>query len=155
MPLCLVLLWYYYYNKYFNTCIISGVDDFDFTRYPDKAYQLDWLRHYLQKLAEFRGENPDTVTDRDVEICYVKANKFALVIKTSIRIQNNIQDHILLEQRNLFIHLCFLCHVHWFYVWIYWLIRGVYKAISNSLKNHKIMNYIVLSIILNYLICNV
>ncbi|XP_060579167.1 ethanolamine kinase 1-like [Ruditapes philippinarum] len=59
-------------------CEYAGVDNLDFSRYPDKAYQIEWLRYYLQQLAKSRGENPEAVTDRDVEICYVKTNKFAL-----------------------------------------------------------------------------
>lgn len=59
-------------------CEYAGVDDLDFTRYPDKEYQFDWLRNHLQQYAVKRGESPDTVTDRDVEECYVKTNKFAL-----------------------------------------------------------------------------
>lgn len=58
---------------------ILGVDDLDFTRYPDKAYQVDWLRYYLEQYAIHRGKSPDTVTEKDVEECYVKTNKFALV----------------------------------------------------------------------------
>ncbi|XP_053383984.1 ethanolamine kinase 1-like [Mercenaria mercenaria] len=60
-------------------CEYAGVDDLDFARYPDKEYQMEWLRYYLQQCAKHRKENPDTVSERDVEICYVKANKFALV----------------------------------------------------------------------------
>ncbi|KAL4225642.1 Ethanolamine kinase [Mactra antiquata] len=56
----------------------AGVDDLDFTRYPDKTYQLDWLRYYLEEKAKFKGNDPASITDKDVEICYVKSNKFAL-----------------------------------------------------------------------------
>ena len=61
------------------TCII-GVDDVDFSRYPDKPYQLDWIRYYLECKAEQNGTPVSEITDWDVEDCYVKANKFALVI---------------------------------------------------------------------------
>ena len=57
----------------------AGIDDVDFTRYPDKAYQLDWIRHYLECRAEQNCRSATDVTDRDVEDFYVKANKFALV----------------------------------------------------------------------------
>ena len=56
-----------------------GVDDVDFSRYPDKTYQLDWIRYYLECQAEHNGGAVSDITDRDVEDCYVKANKFALV----------------------------------------------------------------------------
>ena len=51
----------------------------DFSRYPDKTYQLDWIRYYLERQAELNGRPSTSVTDRDVEECYVKTNKFALV----------------------------------------------------------------------------
>ncbi|XP_052270791.1 ethanolamine kinase 1-like isoform X2 [Dreissena polymorpha] len=55
----------------------KGVDDVDFSRYPDRAHQLRWLRNYLELKAVDAGQ-PDTVTDQDVERCYVITNKFAL-----------------------------------------------------------------------------
>lgn len=71
-----------YNNEHFELanhfCEYAGVDELDFSRYPDKEYQLDWLRYYLQQKAVHEGKQPDTVTDRDVEICYMKTNKFAL-----------------------------------------------------------------------------
>ena len=51
----------------------------DFTRYPDKPYQLTWLRYYLQCQAEQKGGSAYDVTDKDVEECYVKTSKFSLV----------------------------------------------------------------------------
>ena len=60
--------------------VISFVGtDVDFSRYPDKEYQLDWIRGYLECKAEQNGASAADVTDRDIEECYVKANKFALV----------------------------------------------------------------------------
>ncbi|XP_052270800.1 ethanolamine kinase 1-like isoform X3 [Dreissena polymorpha] len=58
-------------------CEYAGVDDVDFSRYPDRAHQLRWLRNYLELKAVDAGQ-PDTVTDQDVERCYVITNKFAL-----------------------------------------------------------------------------
>lgn len=57
----------------------SGADDAGFIKFPEKSYQLDWMRYYLQCKAEQNGGSADDVTDRDVEECYVKTNKFALV----------------------------------------------------------------------------
>jgi len=64
---------------HFFMCLITGVDDLDFTRYPDKAYQSVWLRYYLEQKAIDEGLSPNTVTDTDVEACYVKTNKCAIV----------------------------------------------------------------------------
>ena len=51
----------------------------DFTRYPDKSYQLNWLRYYLQCKAEQKGASANDVSDNDVEEYYVKTYKFSLV----------------------------------------------------------------------------
>ena len=55
------------------------MDEVDFTRYPDKNYQLEWIRYYLECKVELNGQTIADVADRDVEDFYVKANKFSLV----------------------------------------------------------------------------
>ena len=70
------------YSKYclVSLSILEGVsEDLDFTRYPDKAYQLEWIKNYLGFQAEQSGRTQADVTDRDIEEFYVKCNKFALV----------------------------------------------------------------------------
>lgn len=47
----------------------SGID---YTKYPSRDYQLDWLRAYLEEYKE------GNVTDDDVEELYRQVNKFAL-----------------------------------------------------------------------------
>ena len=59
----------------------TGIDDIDFTRYPKKAYQLDWIQYYLECKAEINGLSTADVTAMDVEDFYIKSNKFALVSK--------------------------------------------------------------------------
>ncbi|XP_054723170.1 ethanolamine kinase 1-like [Uloborus diversus] len=54
-------------------CEFAGVDNFDPQLYPDKEFQLVWLREYLEA---WRQSEP--ITDRDVERLYVQVNKFAL-----------------------------------------------------------------------------
>ena len=75
-----------YKNLKYLVKLFAGVDDVDFSRYPDKAYQSDWIRYYLECQAELNGGSPADVTDRNVEICYVKANKFALVSYLSVEL---------------------------------------------------------------------
>ena len=68
----------------FNLLIISvfppftGLDVVDYSLYPDKTFQLKWLRDYLVAWHDVTG-NKEAVTDKDVEALYVKTNKFALV----------------------------------------------------------------------------
>lgn len=50
----------------------------DYSFYPDRAFQLQWLRSYLEAYKEHKGQSSD-VTDREVEILYVQVNQFALV----------------------------------------------------------------------------
>lgn len=47
----------------------SGID---YTKYPSRDYQLEWIRAYLE---EFTGGH---VTDDDVELLFKQTNKFAL-----------------------------------------------------------------------------
>lgn len=51
----------------------------DFTLYPDRDYQLVWLRGFLEFAFEQDGRQASDVTEVDVERLYVQVNKFALV----------------------------------------------------------------------------
>ena len=57
----------------------TGMEEIDFTKYPDKTYQMEWLETFLRFSYEQIGRNPKEVTDVDVETLYVQVNKFALV----------------------------------------------------------------------------
>lgn len=50
----------------------------DYSHYPERAFQLQWLRSYLEAYKEHKGQGSE-VTDREVETLYVQVNKFALV----------------------------------------------------------------------------
>ena len=60
-----------------------GVDTVDYSLYPDKNYQLKWLRQFLQVKAQYEGQD-DTITDDAIETLYKQTNKFALVRVSSI-----------------------------------------------------------------------
>ena len=65
-----------------NSLCIIGIHNRDLTRYPDKSYQFEWIRYYLECKAGQGGGSSADVTEiykRDVLECYVKVNKFALV----------------------------------------------------------------------------
>ena len=68
---------------------ISGIgqDGIDILNYPDKQFQLRWIRDYLMCKATYNGAPTTEVTDDDVETYYVKANKFALVRLYSYQFQ--------------------------------------------------------------------
>lgn len=50
----------------------AGIDEIDYGRYPEREFQLRWLRVYLE---EFTG---GPCSDDDVERLYVQVNQFAL-----------------------------------------------------------------------------
>lgn len=55
----------------------AGVEEVDYSLYPDKEFQLKWLREYLKAWHEFNNIS-DPVTDQEIEKLYVIANKFSL-----------------------------------------------------------------------------
>ena len=63
----------------YDNGLIAGIDEIDVRRYPDKAYQVEWIRYYLECKAEQNGQTKTDIKDRDVEDFYVKVNKFTLV----------------------------------------------------------------------------
>ncbi|KAK7090689.1 ethanolamine kinase 1-like [Littorina saxatilis] len=58
-------------------CEYAGMDEVDYDLYPDKDYQVKWLRRYLQFDFTAKGRSPQDVTDIDVERLYVQTNKCA------------------------------------------------------------------------------
>nr|XP_039267214.1 ethanolamine kinase 1-like [Styela clava] len=54
-------------------CEFAGVDDADFSFYPDYNLQIDWIKEYLKHWN--KGTEP---SDHDIKRLYVQVNKFAL-----------------------------------------------------------------------------
>lgn len=63
---------------------LTGLNEVDYSHYPDRSLQLQWLRSYLEAYKEHKGQGSE-VTDAEVEVLYVQVNRFALVSTT--------QDH--------------------------------------------------------------
>jgi len=55
------------------------MDVVDFSLYPDREYQLAWIRTFLKLGFAESGRLASDVTDVDVERLYVQVNKFSLV----------------------------------------------------------------------------
>ena len=51
----------------------------DLEKYPTKEQQLKWIRWFLEYKAEFKGESPDSITQKDVEEMQYNAQIFAMV----------------------------------------------------------------------------
>ncbi|CAB1414453.1 unnamed protein product [Pleuronectes platessa] len=62
-------------GNHFNE--FAGLNEVDYSHYPDRAFQLQWLRSYLEAYKDHKAQGTD-VTDREVEILYVQVNRFAL-----------------------------------------------------------------------------
>ena len=63
----------------FYECFAGVLEDLDLSRYPDKAYQLKWIKNYLCYKAELNDSDPEKVTDTDIEEFYLTCRRFALV----------------------------------------------------------------------------
>lgn len=59
-------------------CLSSGVSDVDYSLYPDRELQSQWLRSYLEAYKEYKGFGSD-VTEKEVETLFIQVNQFALV----------------------------------------------------------------------------
>ena len=59
-----------------NVCFFSGVDEVDYSLYPDKEFQLRWLHSYL---TAWHPQNEPVNMENAVETLYKHVNKFALV----------------------------------------------------------------------------
>jgi len=57
---------------------VAGLNEVDYSYYPQRAFQLQWLHSYLEAYKEYKGQTSE-VTDREVEVLYVQVNQFALV----------------------------------------------------------------------------
>ncbi|XP_078076882.1 ethanolamine kinase 1 [Mustelus asterias] len=62
-------------GNHFNE--FAGVSELDFSMYPPKEMQLEWLTSYLRAYKEYNGCEP-VVTDLEVLKLYVQVNKFTL-----------------------------------------------------------------------------
>ncbi|XP_036373411.1 ethanolamine kinase 1 [Megalops cyprinoides] len=62
-------------GNHFNE--FAGVNEVDYSKYPGRELQLQWLRAYLEAYKEYKDQGAD-VTHTEVEVLYVQVNRFAL-----------------------------------------------------------------------------
>ena len=55
---------------------LSGVDNPDYSLFPNKEFQVRWLKIYLEETAALKGEDPVIVSDTDVERLYTEVKTF-------------------------------------------------------------------------------
>ena len=58
---------------------LIGVDSPDYSLFPNREYQLRWMRVYLEESAALRGIHPSLVSDGDVEALYWEVQHFVPV----------------------------------------------------------------------------
>ncbi|XP_069133740.1 ethanolamine kinase 1-like [Argopecten irradians] len=58
-------------------CEFAGVEEVDYSLYPDKEYQMGWLRSYLQAWNQANRKSTD-IPQSELETFYVYVNKCAL-----------------------------------------------------------------------------
>ncbi|GFY48398.1 ethanolamine kinase 1, partial [Trichonephila inaurata madagascariensis] len=59
-------------------CEFAGVEKFDPKLYPDKEFQMRWLKEYLEAWYLENDKSLEDVTEEIVEDFYIQVNKFAL-----------------------------------------------------------------------------
>ncbi|KAJ8411143.1 hypothetical protein AAFF_G00171490 [Aldrovandia affinis] len=62
-------------GNHFNE--FAGVNEVDYSQYPGRTLQLQWLRTYLEAYKELKNQGSE-VSDMEVEVLYVQVNNFAL-----------------------------------------------------------------------------
>lgn len=55
-----------------------GLNEVDYSHYPERSLQLQWLHSYLEAYKEHKGQGSE-VTETEVEVLYVQVNRFSLV----------------------------------------------------------------------------
>ncbi|MGH0131157.1 UNVERIFIED_CONTAM: hypothetical protein FKN15_039918 [Acipenser sinensis] len=62
-------------GNHFNE--FAGINEVDYSRYPSKELQMQWLKAYLESYKEYKGQGSQ-VSEEEVEVLYVQVNQFAL-----------------------------------------------------------------------------
>ncbi|XP_072528964.1 ethanolamine kinase 1 [Salminus brasiliensis] len=62
-------------GNHFNE--FAGLNEVDYSLYPERSLQLQWLRAYLEAYKEYKNQGAK-VSNNEVEVLYVQVNRFAL-----------------------------------------------------------------------------
>ncbi|KAB5541921.1 hypothetical protein PHYPO_G00085530 [Pangasianodon hypophthalmus] len=62
-------------GNHFNE--FAGLNEVDYSLYPERSLQLQWLRAYLEAYKEYKDQGTE-VSEAEVEVLYVQVNRFAL-----------------------------------------------------------------------------
>lgn len=72
--------WFFYATLGSDSILVFflGVNEVDYSLYPNRKLQEQWLRSYLEAYKEYKGFGT-VVSGKEVEVLYVQVNQFALV----------------------------------------------------------------------------
>ena len=56
----------------------AGLNEINYSRYPDKEYQMNWLQSYLERIHFLQNKDPGTITPAELHTLYVGVNLSAL-----------------------------------------------------------------------------
>lgn len=72
--------WSFYATQGSDSVLVFflGVNEVDYSLYPNRKLQEQWLRSYLEAYKEYKGFGTE-VSEKEVEVLYVQVNQFALV----------------------------------------------------------------------------
>ncbi|XP_007895485.1 ethanolamine kinase 1 [Callorhinchus milii] len=62
-------------GNHFNE--FAGLNEVNYSLYPDKTVQMEWLRTYLEALKEYKSFCTD-ITEKEIEVLYIQVNFFSL-----------------------------------------------------------------------------
>ncbi|KAK3544429.1 hypothetical protein QTP86_011848 [Hemibagrus guttatus] len=62
-------------GNHFNE--FAGLNEVDYSLYPERSLQLQWMRAYLEAYKDYKDQGTD-VSEAEVEVLYVQVNRFAL-----------------------------------------------------------------------------
>ncbi|XP_001628002.2 probable ethanolamine kinase isoform X2 [Nematostella vectensis] len=74
-------------------CEYAGVDEVDYSLYPQKDHQVKFLESYLKRAMELQGEKDVNPSSKEIEKLYVHVNQFALAAHFFWGVWGLVQAH--------------------------------------------------------------
>jgi len=90
----------------YGNCIhrsYTGIDSLDYSLFPNREYQLRWMRASLEESAALKEINRSLVSEADVESLYQEVQHFVPVCSVQNTFACNILYIVCIEVLNLII----------------------------------------------------
>lgn len=69
---------YLTYDLADHFCEFAGVENVDYSKYPDEMVQKMWIRGYLEEASELKGGTRESISDRSIHTLYIDVCKMTL-----------------------------------------------------------------------------